>query len=63
MRAASASSVLASIHRRLAGGNHKNLAIRSRCFRIPRRKSFAVTMCCIPGQGQKARTLHDPPSF
>ena len=63
MRAAFVSSVSASIHRRSTGGNLKNSATHSRYFPILKRKSFAVTMSCIPAQDRKARTLHDPRSF
>ena len=63
MHAASASSVLASIHPTLTGGNLKNLAIHSRCFLIPKRKSFGVTTCYIPAQARKVLILRDPPSF
>jgi len=56
-------SASASIRRILTSGNHKSAATRFRCFLIPRRKSFGVTMCCIAERGRKERILRDRPSF
>jgi len=53
----------ALIRLRSIGGNRKNSATVSRCFPIPRQKLFAVTMCCIPAQDLKARTLPGLPNF
>lgn len=63
MREESVSSLSASIRLRSIDGSRKDSATLSRCFPIPRKTSFAVTMYATPVRVQKKRTSRGLRSF